>query len=93
MKTTLSATVPTTYQFGSINAFGIEVKSNGNGSYSCSRDFETKTEAVKYLLDRAEFLAEDEKELKNMKKEIRKFGVLSYDAACLGLFKTEKTVE
>ena len=93
MKTTLSATVPTTYQYGSINAFGIEVIGHKNGSYSCSKDFETKREAIKYMLDRAEFLAETGKELRKMKAEIHKFGVLSYDAACLGLFKTEKTVE
>lgn len=85
MKTTISSTVPTHYQSQSISAFGLYVEKHGNGSFSCSRTFDTKKEAIEYMINRAEMLAENSDELKQMKHDIKKSGRLYYDAACLSI--------
>lgn len=85
MKTTLESTVPTHYQYQSISSFGLKVTSNGNGSYSVEEEFNTKKEAIDYMLNRAEYLAENDRELKEMRREIKQHGRLYYDAACLSI--------
>lgn len=83
MKTTVESTVPTAYQRQSISAFGLPVKSNGNGTLSIEYTFNTKKEAINYMLSIVEALANDETSLKEMKREVRKHGRIYYDAACL----------
>lgn len=85
MKTTLESTVPTHYQYQSISAFGFNVTKHGNGSFCCEQKFDTKKEAIDYMLNRAEYLAKDSEELKQMRREIKQHGRLYYDAACLSI--------
>lgn len=86
MKTILKSTVPTVYQYGSIRAFGIPVEKLPSGAFTCRQEFNTKKEAVEYMLDRAEVLSDgDEKELRIMKRDI-KSGCLRYDATTLTLY-------
>lgn len=79
----LVSKVPTVYQSQSIKAFGLPVQGLIDGSFYCDQQFPTKSEAVKYMIDRAHVLAEDEKELREMKRIIKKFGILQWDAATL----------
>lgn len=87
MKVKLQSSVPTVYQSNSIGSFGIPVKKNMNGSFSCTMECQTKKDAIKYMLERAEYLAESPKELKEMKRNINKYGYMSYDAATLNIIK------
>jgi hypothetical protein len=78
----LVSKVPTVYQSKSIQAFGLPVQ-RFDGSFYCDQEYQTKKDAIDYMLKRAEILAEDEKELREMKKCIKKHGVLHWDAATL----------
>lgn len=89
MKTQLTSTVPTHYQRQSISAFGLPVKSNMGGYFSVNEKYSTKKDAQDYMLKIAENLAENEKELRIMRKSIKKQGLLYYDAAVLRLEKLE----
>lgn len=79
----LVSKVPTVYQSKSIKAFGLPVQGLIDGSFYCDQEYQTKKDAIDYMLKRAEVLAEDEKELREMKKCIKKHGVLHWDAATL----------
>lgn len=79
----LVSKVPTVYQSKSIQAFGLPVQGLIDGSFYCDQEYQTKKDAIDYMLKRAEVLAEDEKELRGMKKCIKKHGVLDWDAATL----------
>ena len=92
MKTAIRSTVPTGYQLQSINFFGIPVKSNGNGSCSCEQIFQTKKDAINYLIkliDRKSESNFDSKEIREMKAEVRQHNRLSYDAATAYIEKAE----
>ena len=83
MLVNLVSKVPTVYQSKSIQAFGLPVQGLIDGSFYCFQEYQTKKDAINYMLKRAEVLAEDEKELREMKKCIKKHGVLHWDGATL----------
>jgi len=85
-KIRISATAPTAYQLQSLRHFGMEVKKNGNGSYTAHQDFDTEDEAKEYLKSRAEMYFDgnsdnDEQDLIEAFDSIEKHGVLTLDAA------------
>ena len=79
MKVVITAQVPTAYQYRSIRSIGLPVAEHKDGSYSCYSIYKSKKEAVKLLTERAEILADDEKEFRKMKAQIKR-GYLEYDA-------------
>ena len=92
----ITATAPTAYQLQSLRHFGMEVKKNGNGSYTAHQDFDTEEEAKKYLLTRAEMYFDgnsdnDEQDLIEAFDSIEKHGVLTLDAATAGIEEIEIT--
>lgn len=58
--------IPTHHTLGSLRNFGLDVKAHGNGAYTGSLIFETKEAAIKHLESRADILAENEEDLKEM---------------------------
>lgn len=87
MKTLIISRVPTVCQLKSISSFGMGVKRHGDGSFSAQQEFRTKKMAIRYLIERAEYLAESSRELREMKRDINKHGMLSYDAAIASIIK------
>ena len=84
-KIRISATAPTTYQLQSLRHFGMEVKKNGNGSYTAHQDFDTEDEAKEYLKSRAQMYFDgnsdnDEANLIEAFDSIENYGVLTLDA-------------
>ena len=82
----ITATAPTAYQLQSLRHFGMEVKKNGNGSYTAHQDFDTEKEAKEYLEQRAQMYFDgnsdnDEQDLIEAIDSIEKHGVLTLDAA------------
>jgi hypothetical protein len=81
MKTIVTATAPTSYQYGSLAFFGQPVNL-GNGSFIFEKKFDTKKDAIDYLLSRVEIYAAqngNEKEIKAMRSQAKR-GHLRYDA-------------
>lgn len=89
MKVQITATAPTHYQLQSLRAFNLDVKKNGNGSYTGSKIFDTKMEARVYLDNRAQQYFDDEKQLKEAQRDIRLYGVLRLDAVSASINKIE----
>lgn len=83
----LFSKVPTVYQQNSIKSFGLPVQGLIDGSFYCEKEFQTKKEAINYMLKRADILFDDPKDLKKSKSVIRKKNILEYDAAILSIEK------
>jgi hypothetical protein len=85
MKTTITATAPTSYQMGSLRAFRLNVKPHCYDSGATgSLEFSTKKEARDYLRKRAEVYNDadhcgTDRRLKEMFSGIKK-GYLTLDA-------------
>ena len=89
MKTVITSSVPTVYQYGSLNRLLVrQPQKHGNGSFSIKIEFNTIREAREWLKERAWQLYEGDK------KEIRKNSgknYLTFDAATAYIRpKTEK---
>lgn len=87
MKATVIVTVPTAYQYRSAAAF-MSVQKTMGGSYTGSLNFDTKKEARKWLIEKAEQLLSDGyyENKREMHKNIGRLrngaiNSLSYDAA------------
>lgn len=77
----ITATAPTIYQHQSLSKFNLNVKSNGNGSYTGNMIFETEQEAKDYLINRAEMYYDDyEGQAEEHIADIQKHGSLTIDA-------------
>ena len=76
----ITASVPTAYQYSSINSFGMEVKKHGDGSYSANKEFDSRDEALVYLENRALLYADNDEEYQKMREQIEKHGLLTIDA-------------
>lgn len=86
MKARITAKAPTGYQLGSLTAFGMPYKKNGNGSIIAMRDFESVGDAKAYLRERAEMYNDadpngSEERLTDMCRDIEDHGILHLDAA------------
>lgn len=79
MKTRITATAPTVYQLGSLRAFNLENQKSAGGAYIGWSDFDTKKEAISYLMARAESYYEDRKQLREAIRDVKR-GVLTLDA-------------
>ncbi len=81
MHVQIVATAPTFYQTNSLRALcgGTWYKANPDGSFQFNFEFMTKREALQWLIDRAERLAYDSVELKEMISEVKNYGQLTYD--------------
>lgn len=78
----IKATAPTVYQINSLRSFGMEIKENGDGSYSSEQIFDTEQEAKDYLTKRAEkYYDEYEGQVDEHLESIRDNGYLTIDAA------------
>jgi len=84
MKVIITGSVPTSYQFRSINSIGLPVHQSGNGGYFIKEIFPTKKEAIKHLRKVADYLNQDgdHAELRN--------NYLSYDAVTVTIEKLNK---
>lgn len=81
----ITATAPTSYQINSLRAFNLDVKKNGNGSFTGELAFETKEEAEQYLIKRADIYNDQdpdgtEERLTEMYNDIKQNGSLTLDA-------------
>lgn len=83
----LFSKVPTVYQSQSIKSFGLPVQGLIDGSFYCEQQFQTKKKAIDFMINRASVLAENNKQLKSMIRDIKKSNFLSYDAATLHIIK------
>ena len=79
MKVIINATAPTSYQHTSLRSFGMDIKKNGNGSFTAKQEFDSKEDAKAYMTKRAEMYFEDEIDLKDAYADIV-HGVLTLDA-------------
>lgn len=75
----ITAKAPTTYQYRSLQAFGMPINGHGDGSYSSAMEFDSLEEARKYLRGRADLYFETEKELDDAYEDIQ-CGYLRLDA-------------
>lgn len=91
MKTVITATAPTGYQLSSLNAFNLDVKKNGNGSFTGTMEFGTKEEAVEYLENRAILYFDTEEEVYAACEEIKK-GYLTLDAVTARIEEVEEEI-
>jgi hypothetical protein len=89
MKATIKATAPTHYQLGGLRSFGLEVKTNGNGSYSINQSFETMALAKEYLTMRANYYFENASDLKKALHEIKNYHSLTIDSIRATIEKCE----
>lgn len=79
MKVKITATAPTSYQYGSIRHFNLPIKSHGSGSHTIEENFDSIKEAKEYLTTRAENYFDTKRELKEANREIKR-GYLQLDA-------------
>ena len=76
------ATADTAYQLQSLSNFGMEVKSNLNGSYTAEQEFDTEKEAKDFLIERAELYFDmEEEKLADAIDTIERFGQIRLDAS------------
>jgi hypothetical protein len=82
MKVQIVAVAPTTYQINSIRALsGIRgFESQPDGSFEFKAIFSSKSDAIKYLKNRAYTLFQDQLEYREAIAEINNYGMLTYDA-------------
>lgn len=77
----ITATAPTAYQHNSLRHFGMDIKKNGNGSFSSEQTFESEDEAKNYLITRAEmYYDEYEGQVDEYIESIQNHGSLEIDA-------------
>lgn len=79
MKIRIKATAPTIYQYRSLCAFNLDNQKSAGGAYIGWSDFDTKKEAISYLMARAESYYEDRKQLREAMRDVKR-GVLTLDA-------------
>ena len=60
MKFVIKATAPTSYQYNSLQAFGMGANKTGNGSYWAEKEFETEQDAKAFLATRAELYNDED---------------------------------
>ena len=85
------ATAPTSYQIQSLRAFGMEVKKNGNGSFTGKQIFDSEEEAKKYLVTRAEmYYDEYEGQVTEHLQGIETVGCLNIDAVTATIEEVEE---
>jgi hypothetical protein len=81
MRVQITASAVTVYQTKSLaNLCGLGCLRNPDGSYSYCFEYQTKREAIQWLIGRAYGLAYDSKELSEMIAQIKKYGQLTVDA-------------
>ena len=84
------ATAPTSYQTQSLRAFGMDVKKNGNGSFTSEQVFDSEEEAKEYLSDRAKsYYDEFEGQATEHLEEIQNIGYLTIDAVTARIEEVE----
>lgn len=90
----ITATAPTSYQYNSLNRFGMSIKKNCNGSFSCEQVFDTEEEAKAYLVTRAErYYNEFEGQVDDHLQDIEKYGMLTIDAVTARIDDVENEEE
>lgn len=84
MKAIITATAPTAYQSKSLSAFGMNVKSNVDGSFTSEMEFESEAQAQAFLKLRAHawYSSHDttDDEFTEMLEQIEKHSSLTLDA-------------
>ena len=74
--------IPTVYQYQSLLRFNLNIKANGNGSYTGTMEFYSKQDTKDYLRNRAEmYYDEFEGQVDEYIKDIEDYGILTIDAA------------
>jgi len=73
--------VPTHYQFHSLIEFDLGFKEHPDGSFSTEKLFQTKEDAINYLLERASLLSDSPEQYNKWEEEILKYDQMTNDAA------------
>jgi len=94
----IEAIAPTSYQYGSLRNFGLEIKSYLNGKHVAEGIFDTEKEAKAYLVERAEMYFDgnsdgDEERLAEALESIEKYGSVYLDAVCGSIEEVEEVEE
>lgn len=91
MKTVITATAPTAYQYSSLSSFNLDVQKNGNGSFTGTKEFDSKEDAKEYLKERADMYFDSEAEINEAHEEIKK-GYLTLDAVTARIEEVEEEI-
>lgn len=90
----ITATAPTVYQYNSLSHFGMNIKKNGNGSFTSEQVFDSEEEAKAYLVERAErYYDEFEGQVDEHLEDIEKYGQLTIDAVTAHIEEVEQEEE
>lgn len=87
----ITATAPTTYQFSSLQKFGMPIQKRFNGSFDSEMIFDSKKEAKLYLMKRANLHIEYDK-LNESYWDIEN-GFLEIDAVTAHIEEVEEETE
>lgn len=71
----------------SIKAFGLPVQGLIDGSFYCLQNFNTKKQAINFMLKRAELLISDKKQLRKAINSIKKDNAFIFGDAILTMKK------
>jgi len=81
MKTMIKAKIPTVHKLHALNSFGLGCHHNLDGSYEANRVFNSKEDAINYLLERASLLSDSPEQYNKWEEEILKYDQMTNDAA------------
>ena len=90
MKTIIKATTPTVHTLGSLTALGMGFEKEPDGSFSASRSFDTKKEAVNFLRRKIKTYMEENNypkgKISSMLSGITKFNFAYIDSTHVEIF-------